>query len=170
MMRLPQEVTAVLPTALVGIAALVFYLRLRGRRLGRWDLIGFIVLAVVFDALAVATYRQIHGNDWGNLIVMAALLFLVPAGALFSLGAVVIALRIAHIGMTGGSLGVAPGKPASTRRPIHRDEFKRTWIPAAAAVLCLSYAVVHRSVLWFVYALVAAAVALIWWWMLRSRS
>jgi hypothetical protein len=54
-------------------------------------------------------------------------------------------------------------------KPMHPDAFKRVWIPALAAVVCLGYAVLDRSVLWFAYGLVAAGVAFVWWWILRRR-
>jgi hypothetical protein len=88
--------------ALVGVVFLIAYLMARGRRLGLGDLLGFVVMAVAFDFLAFAAHGMWNKNDPGSLIVVFALVFLVPVGAFFTLGVGMIALRLLHIGVTGG--------------------------------------------------------------------
>jgi hypothetical protein len=170
MLRLFREAPGLFPIVVVGLVALIAYLVARGRRLGPRDLIGFIVMAAIFDGLAILVHGMWRQNDPFNLFVMAALLFIVPVGAFATLGSVVIAVRIAHIGLTGGKPEDAPGRRPPANRAPRPHTFKRVWLPAAAAVVCLGTGVAHRSVLWFMYALVAAGVALIWWWMLQRDS
>ena len=88
----------------IGVGLLIAYLAMRGRRLGTIDLVGFVVMAAVFDWLTFAGLAMVRSRsgDWGNLIVFFALVIIVPLAAFFTLGVVAIVLRLAHIALTGG--------------------------------------------------------------------
>jgi hypothetical protein len=123
--RLFREYPSVMLLAVLGIVALIAYLAVRGRRLGALDLFVFALLALSFDGLVVAIYAMWEQNSPLNLFVLIALLFAVPVAAFFTLGTALVALRLVHIGLTGGREPKPPRRAASGRggkenRPLQR--------------------------------------------------
>jgi hypothetical protein len=112
--RLIREYPSAALLVLMGIGLLIAYLVARGRRLGLGDLLLFAVMAAFFDWLVFAIHGMWEQNSPFNLIVLVGLLFAVPVAAFFTLGVVLVALRIVQIALTGGSDAAA--SPSSSRK------------------------------------------------------